>query len=105
MLLTAHLYNWDYHQNFLDLKKVSFEVVGKILFDMLAYYDKNAQLGDITSSVGSIITFSDSAPALKRGEPSAVMMFAQEYLLKDGCSHLLNIMFECTDATSRRYIS
>jgi hypothetical protein len=42
LLLTCHRFNWDYHQNFLNLKKVSYEVVGKILFDMLAYYDKNA---------------------------------------------------------------
>ena len=42
LLLTAHRYDWGYRQHFQDLKRVSFEVSGKLLFDMLAYYDKNA---------------------------------------------------------------
>ena len=42
LLLTAHRYDWGYRQHFQDLKSVSFEVSGKLLFDMLAYYDKNA---------------------------------------------------------------
>ena len=103
-LLSSHKFSWEYHSNFLDLKKVSYEVIGKILLDMLAYYDKNAQLGDIVSSLGSILTFSDSPAALLRGEPSAVATFVNQYFLKDNCAHLLDIMFSCTDATSRRYI-
>lgn len=65
LLLTAHRYDWGYRQHFHDLKRVSFEVSGKLLFDMLAYYDKNAQLSDVTTSFGSLLTFSDSALSLK----------------------------------------
>lgn len=42
LLLTSHRYDWGYRQHFSDLKRVSLEVAGKLLFDMLAYYDKNA---------------------------------------------------------------
>ena len=46
---------------------MSLGLAGKIILDMLCYYDRNAQLGAITNSAGSIITFSDSRFGLTSG--------------------------------------
>lgn len=59
----------------------------------------------MTSSFGSLLTFSDSAVYLKQGDPSAVAVFVDHYFIDDRCSHMLDTLFTCTDATSRRYIA
>jgi len=63
------------------------------MFDMLAYYNYNTQIADITSSLNTILTFSDSAYTLSRGDTSVIFEFLKEYYLGDGCQHFFNIMF------------
>ncbi len=79
------------------------KVAGKALFDMLAYYNLNTQMSDITSSLQTIFTFGDSQFTLNRGDPSLFMVFLQQAYLEDDCAHFLKIMFDCTDKTSRFY--
>ena len=61
-------------------------------------------MADITSSLQTILTFSDSAYTLSRGDSSVILEFLKEYYLGDGLQHFMNIMFQCTDKTSRFYI-
>ena len=74
------------------------------MFDMLAYYFYNVQMAEITSTMQTILTFSDSVFTFERGDPSVIMEFVKEYYLGDGCQNFFNIMFQCTDKTSRMYI-
>jgi hypothetical protein len=74
------------------------------MFDMLAYYNLNTQMSDITSSLQTIFTFGDSQFTLKRGDASLFMQFIQIAYLEDDCGHFLKVMFDCTDKTSRFYI-
>lgn len=48
MVMTSHTYDWDYNiANFPPLKTVSLDLIGKTVFDMLCYYDKNMALNQI----------------------------------------------------------
>ena len=42
--MTSHRYNHEYQKNFDNLKKESLQLSSTIMFDMLAYYDKNNAL-------------------------------------------------------------
>jgi hypothetical protein len=44
LCMTAHRYNHEYQKNFDNLKKESLYLSNTIMFDMLAYYDKNNAL-------------------------------------------------------------
>ena len=47
MVLISHRYDHNYQINFSNLKDRALQVAGKVVFDMLAYYDSNMQLADI----------------------------------------------------------
>ena len=79
-------------------------MVTKLVYDMLAYFDANTQLSDMSTHIGTILTFSDSAYALKRGESSLVAEFVKRTYLADSGEHFFKIMFSCTDLTSRNWI-
>lgn len=51
VILTQHHYKLDYLQHFTRLKRSSLKVAHKVLFDLLAYYLKNTQMNDLTSSL------------------------------------------------------
>jgi hypothetical protein len=104
IVMTQYQYQSDYVPHFNRLKHIALKIAGKVMFDMLAYYNYNMQMADITSSLQTILTFSDSAYTLSKGEDSIILEFLKEYYLADGCQHFLNIMFQCTDKTSRFYI-
>jgi hypothetical protein len=72
------------------------------MFDMLAYANLNTQMSDITTSLQSIFTFCDSPYSLTK-DPSLLKGFIETYYLDDQCKHFLNIMFDCSDKTSRFY--
>ena len=74
------------------------------MFDQLAMYFHNIQMNDITSSFGSIIQFCDSHYSLTRGDDSLLLEFVNNAYLNDNCQRFFNIMFTCTDKTSRYYI-
>lgn len=59
-VMSSHRYGHKYMPHFTRLKTLSLEIGGKVCYDMLAYYDKNAQLSGIASSLVSIMTFTDS---------------------------------------------
>ena len=44
LCMTAHRYNHEYQKNFEMLKKESLQLSSTIMFDMLAYFDKNNAL-------------------------------------------------------------
>jgi hypothetical protein len=62
-------------------------------------------MSDITSSFGSIIQFCDSAYSITRGDESLISSFIKDQYLADNCQSFLNLMFSCTDKTSRFYIA
>jgi hypothetical protein len=74
------------------------------MFDMLSYYYYNTQVSDITSSFQTLLTFSDSYYTLQKGDTSLIMEFIKSAYLEDNCEHLMNIMFTCSDKTTRFYI-
>ena len=74
-----------------------------MLFDMLSYYLYNTSMSDITSSLQTIMTFSDSPYTFNKGDPSLLHEILKNSYLDDGCSHFLSVMFMCTDKTSRVY--
>lgn len=102
LVLTSHQYPYEYHQYFVQLKEASLEMAGKLIFDMLCYFDHNVQLSSTAGYLSSILTFSDSRFSLKNKQPSLVVKFAKQFFLDDCCEHFFKIMFTCTDATSRR---
>ena len=53
------------------------------MYDMLAYFDANTHLSDLSTHIGTILTFSDSAYSLKRGESSLVAEFVKRTYLDD----------------------
>lgn len=102
MILTSHQYDYQYNiANFPRLKTYCLELLGKVVLDIFAYFDKNSDITQIVTSAGSIMTFCDSKHALKEGKDSHVLVFLNKFLLDDAGAHFLNIMFFCTDATSR----
>ena len=83
LVLTSHNYDYDYNlKHFPPLKTVSYELIDKVVMDMLAYYDRNTSaISSIVSSASSIMTFSDSKFELKSGKPSLVMKFLSNILV------------------------
>lgn len=104
IVMTAHRYDYAYQKNFDLLKEEALQLSNTIMFDMLSYYDKNTVLSSIASDTASIITFCDSGIALKGGKNSIVAQFAQKLFIDDKSTHLLYIMFTCTDSTARNCI-
>jgi hypothetical protein len=99
--MTSHQYDYHYQKEFFRLKKTSLDIGGKVVMDMLAYYDENTQISSLVNHLGSILTFSDSAFSCKTNEESLVLDFAKKYFLDDGGNHFFNLMFKCSDSTSR----
>ena len=60
MVMTSQRYGHDYQPNFVNLKKGCLDIGGKLLFDLLAYYDLNVQLSDTVNNLSGILTFADS---------------------------------------------
>jgi len=102
--MSSHRYPHQYLPNFDKLKTLSLDIGGKICYDMLAYYDKNAQLSSIANSLVSIMTFSDSKYSVLDNKPSIVGKYAEKYLLDDACQHLFKILFNCSDSYSQNQI-
>ena len=103
-VMTQHLYKLDYMQQFHKLKRVAFSIAQKVNLDMQAYYMNNSQMTDITASMQTILTFSDSPYTFFRGDPSILHQVLKTSYMEDECQHLMTIMFLCTDKTSRFYI-
>jgi len=103
-VMTQHLYKLDYMPHFHKLKKFAFNIAQKVMFDMQAYYMNNTQMSDITSSMQTILTFSDSPYTFLKGDPSILHQVLKTSYLEDDCQHFMTIMFLCTDKTSRFYI-
>lgn len=103
VVTTSHQYSLDYLPWFHKVKSCSLKIASKVCFDMLAYFNLNTQISDITTSLQTIFTFSDSYFYLKRGDPSLLLEFMVTTYLQDGCKHFLSIMFDCPDKTSRFY--
>lgn len=103
VVTTQHHYKHDYLHWFYKLKEASLKIAGKVMFDMLAFFNLNTQMSDITSSLQTIFTFSDSHYSLRR-DHSLLRQVIETFYLADGCKHFLNIMFDCSDKTSRVYI-
>ena len=40
-VLSSHKYDHKYMENFTNLKQISLDIGGKVIYDMLSYYDKN----------------------------------------------------------------
>jgi hypothetical protein len=59
------------------------DVAGKILFDMLCYFDHNIIISDFCSNFETIICFTDSNISLENGEKSLVAAFVQNYFIQD----------------------
>jgi hypothetical protein len=87
-----------------NLKKDSLDIGGKLLFDLLAYYDLNVQLSDTVTNLSGILTFADSQHMIRAGKPSVVVGLVKKYYFEDASQHFFNIMFSCTDASSRTHI-
>jgi len=104
ILTTQHQYKLDYLPEFHRLKNTCLKLASKTMFDMLAQFYYNTQMSDITSSLQTIFTFSDSAFTLNRGDPSLMLEFMKSAYLEDGFVNFFNIMFDCSDKTSRFYI-
>ena len=84
IVMTQYQYPQEYVHHFIALKHTALKIAGKVMFDMLAYYNYNTQMADITSSLQTILTFSDSAFTLHRGDSSTILEFLKEYYLGDG---------------------
>lgn len=106
LVLTSHQYMYDYNlQNFPVMKRLAYELLEKVVFDMLAYYDHNlSAITAIVNSASSIITFTDSKYELQAGKDSLVSNFLKRVLLDDGGAHFFKIMFTCTDQNSRNHV-
>lgn len=74
-LKSLNQFSTDVWQKYHRLKSLALKVAGKVMFDMLAYYNLNTAMTDITSSLQTIWTFGDSQFTLKRGDPSLFMQF------------------------------
>ena len=83
--MSQHQYKFDYLHNFLKLKRASFKIGQKVLFDMLSYYLYNTSMSDITSSLQTIMTFSDSPYTFNRGHPSLLHEILKNSDLDDNC--------------------
>ena len=75
IVMTQYQYPQEYVHHFNALKHTALKIAGKVMFDMLAYYNYNIQMADITSSLQTIMTFSDSAFTLSRGDSSVILEF------------------------------
>lgn len=74
ILMNSHNYPHEYYsEHFTPLKTSSLSVSGKVVVDMLAYCEQNGMIGDTVSQMQSLLTFSDSAYSLERGDPSIVV--------------------------------
>ena len=104
MVMTSHQYPHAYQPHFRKLKAAALTVAGTTLHDMLSYFDRNIQMSDITNSVGTILTFSDSGYAVKRGDTSIVNEYVKSTYIADSCQHLFKVMFTCSDAASRQHM-
>jgi hypothetical protein len=85
LVMSQYQYPIDYIPHFHSLKILAMKIAGKVMFDMQAYYNLNTAMPDITSSISTILTFSDSAYTLSRGDESVILEFLKEYYLGDGC--------------------
>ena len=93
IVMTQYQYPSEYTHHFNQLKLTAMKIAGKVMFDMLAYYNYNMQMSEITSSLQTILTFSDSAYTLSRGDQSVILEFLKACYLEDGCQHFMHIMF------------
>ena len=84
-VLSSHKYDHNYQVHFHKLKQISLDIGGKVMYDMLCYYDRNVQLATMSNSMGTILTFSDSHYFLSSGTASIVLAFVRKYLLEDSC--------------------
>lgn len=103
VVIRQYKYSHDYMPWFFKLKQFALKVGGKVMFDMLAYFNINTQMSDITSSLQTIFTFSDTHYSLQR-EDSLLRAFMVDHYFADDFKHFLDIMFDCSDKTSRFYI-
>jgi len=55
------------------------------MFDMLSYYLYNTSMSDITSSLQTIMTFSDSPYTFSKGETSLLHEILKNSYMDDGC--------------------
>ena len=102
MVMTSHTYDWTYNRTYFPiLKKTSLDLLGKTVFDMLAYYDKNITIAPIIGSAATIMTFCDSRFYLSENISSIVGEFLKQFLIDDAGAHFFKIMFTCYDAHSR----
>lgn len=102
LLMSSHTFSWPYNrENYPLLKNLSVELLGKTVFDMLCYYDRNIVLQSVINSASSIMTFCDSTFYLKEGIGSAVINFIKKFFIDDMGAHFFKIMFNCTDINSR----
>ena len=103
MLMTSHTYEYSYSKvHFPVLKSTALDLVGRIVLDMLCYYDKNTNLTSLANSFGTLAIFSDSKHQISEGKMSVVADFLQRVLLDDAGEHFFKIMFTCTDSLSRQ---
>ena len=85
MVLSSHRYDYYYQKHFTEIKRQCLNICHKSVMDMLAYYDMNTQLTDITNHMTSVLTFSDSWFSLKQTGESLVMDFVKKAFTDDGC--------------------
>lgn len=104
MVMTSHRYPHEYQPNFVNLKKNSLDIGGKVLFDLLAYYDLNVQISDTVNHLGGILTFADSQHHVRAGSSSVVVGLVKKYYFEDASQHFFAIMFTCSDASSRTHV-
>mmetsp|Transcript_39087 Transcript_39087/g.59590 ORF Transcript_39087/g.59590 Transcript_39087/m.59590 type:complete len:511 (-) Transcript_39087:53-1585(-) len=104
LVLSSHRYPYEYQGEFFKLKRQTLKAAGKVVFDMLAYYDLNVQLSEIINNFESILTFCDSTYSIKRGDPCLTLEFLKEFFFAstEQTDHVFSIMFQCTDTISRR---
>ena len=84
LVLTTHKYPYEYQPNFYKLKKQSLTIAGKIIFDMLVYYEMNFSLSEVVSSFESILTFCDSPYFIKKGDDCLTADFLNTHFLDNG---------------------
>ena len=66
MVMSSHSFEYKYQLKwFPQLKLMSLDLLGRVVFDMLCYCNLNHQLGPLVSSALSIMTFSDSSFSLR----------------------------------------
>lgn len=57
------------------MKEESIKFGGKVLFDMLCYFDHNIIINDFCSNFETILLFTDSPMSLESGDRSIVAKF------------------------------